>query len=186
MQTTLKINQDLLSFSPHTRPGTKRTETLGIVMHYVGNPGTSAKQNRDYFESLGKNGPDASCHYIVGRGGEVLQLVPDDEVSYTSGGASYKPVVIEKLRGNVHLTTIGVEVCHEDETGRYSLATYRAQALLAAMLLNRYGLKAERDLYRHFDITGKVCPRWFVDNPSDWEKFKTLVAIYQKEGVNGL
>lgn len=174
----------MLSISPFTRPGSIRTETRGIVLHYVGNPNTGAKANRDYFESLAKNGPAASCHYIVGLAGEVLQLVPDNEVSYTSGGATYKPVVSERLAGNVHETTIGVEVCHLDDSGRYSLATYRSQAVLAAGLLNRFNLKTETDLFRHWDITGKECPRWFVNHPDEWEKFKNLVATFQREGVN--
>ena len=33
----------------------------------------------------------------------------------------------------------------------------------------KYGIK---DNIRHYDVTGKICPKWFVDNPSEWEKFK--------------
>jgi N-acetylmuramoyl-L-alanine amidase CwlA len=31
-------------------------------------------------------------------------------------------------------------------------------------------------LLRHYDITGKVCPKPYVDDPKAWQDFKALVA----------
>ena len=54
----------------------------GIVVHYVGNPGTTAAQNRSYFESLAStHAAKASSNFLIGLDGEVLLSVPPDEVA---------------------------------------------------------------------------------------------------------
>lgn len=31
---------------------------------------------------------------------------------------------------------------------------------------------------RHYDVTEKLCPLYFVDHPEAWEQFKADVAAY--------
>lgn len=50
------VQADLLTVNPWSRPGTPLEKIDGIVIHYVGNPGTTAKANRNYFESLSSGG----------------------------------------------------------------------------------------------------------------------------------
>ena len=61
--------QDFLQINPYSRPGTKRREINHIVVHYVANPGTTAAQNRSYFNNLanqtGEKATSASSHYTV-------------------------------------------------------------------------------------------------------------------------
>lgn len=45
------ITQNLLTANINSRPGIALEKVKGIVVHYTANPGTSAKANRDYFES---------------------------------------------------------------------------------------------------------------------------------------
>ena len=40
------ITQDLLPLNDYSRPGRAMTAVNGIVVHYIGNPGTTARQNR--------------------------------------------------------------------------------------------------------------------------------------------
>ena len=160
----MEIKETLLTVSSYNRPGTKRKNTTAIACHYIGNPGTSAEANRNWFESL-KNGTGtkASCHYIIGLQGEILRLIPEDEISWCTNSAnSY---------------TISIEACHPDSTGRFTDATYKSYAELCADLCSRWGLDPEHGgLVRHYDVTGKLCPKWFVDNPPAWEQFKREVA----------
>ena len=129
-----------------------------IVIHYVGNPNTTAKQNRSYF-----NNPNTTVcsHFIVGLDGEILQCVPLAEQSVASN--------------HRNSDTISIEVCHPDETGKFNDATYAALVKLVAWLCNNSEL-SENDLIRHHDITGKQCPKYFVDFPEEWEQFKTDVG----------
>ena len=77
------VQQDLLSVNPYSRPGDELKSIRGVVIHYVGNPGTSAQANRNYFESLsaGTDGTYASSHFVVGLEGEVIQCVPLTEIA---------------------------------------------------------------------------------------------------------
>ena len=42
------ITQDFLPRNDYSRPGTPLDAVDGVVVHYVGNPGTTAGQNRSY------------------------------------------------------------------------------------------------------------------------------------------
>jgi len=160
----MQITDALLTISNYNRPGTKRSSTTAIACHYIGNPGTSAQANRNYFESL-KNGQGtkASCHYIIGLQGEILRLIPEDEISWCTNQAnSY---------------TISIEACHPDNSGKFNDATYESYVALCADLCSRWGLDpVNGGLIRHYDVTGKVCPKYFVDHPDAWTQFKAEVA----------
>lgn len=166
----MQITDALLTVSNYNRPGTKRTRTTAIACHYIGNPGTSAQANRNWFESL-KNGQGtkASCHYIIGLQGEILRLIPEDEISWCTNQAnSY---------------TISIEACHPDSTGRFNQATYNSYVELCADLCTRWHLDpVAGGLIRHYDVTGKVCPKYFVDNKAAWEQFQWDV-LHQMEKV---
>lgn len=158
------VEEDLLPVNRWSRPGTPLEEISGVVLHYVGNPGTTARANRNYFASLsdGREGTYASSHFIVGLEGEVLQCVPLTEVAYASNTRNDD--------------TISIEVCHPDETGEFSAVTYQRAVELTAWLCRTFELDPEMQLLRHYDVTGKVCPRYYVDHPEAWEQFLTDTA----------
>ena len=85
---------DYVSYEPltpnsYSRPQTKLEYVDCLVVHYVANPGTTAEQNRSYFEGLSESeGTYASSHFIIGLEGEVIQIIPLDEISYEIGRAS--------------------------------------------------------------------------------------------------
>jgi N-acetylmuramoyl-L-alanine amidase CwlA len=42
---------------------------------------------------------------------------------------------------------------------------------LVAYLMGRFSLSTD-DVIRHYDVTGKNCPKYFVENPDAWKEFK--------------
>ena len=76
---------DLLDINDYSRPGLTLEKVNGIVIHYTANPGTTAKQNRNYFNGLkDSKKTKASAHFVVGLEGEIVQCIPCNEtVSYT-------------------------------------------------------------------------------------------------------
>ena len=155
------VTVDLLPENPYSRPGIELKQVRGIVIHYVGNPGTSAQNNRNYFADLAQTGSAyASSHFVIGLEGEVIQCVPLDEISYCSNS-----------RNN---DTIAIECCHPDEGGAFNQATYDALVDLTAYLADYYGLDRE-EIIRHYDVTGKQCPKYYVDNEDAWLRFKADV-----------
>jgi len=155
------VEKHYLTKNPKSRCGDSLEEVHNIVIHYVANPGSSAINNRNYFEGLmdpvrNPGGTSASAHFIVGLEGEIVQCIPLYEVAY----ANYP-------RNN---DTISIEVCHPDGTGKFSDITYESLVKLSADLLKRYNLSAS-DLLRHYDISGKNCPKYYVEQEGAWEKF---------------
>ncbi|MCI8893054.1 MAG: N-acetylmuramoyl-L-alanine amidase [Lachnospiraceae bacterium] len=157
----------LLTPNPYSRPQRALEEIKGIVIHYTANPGTTAQQNHDYFEGLKDSKlTKASSHFIVGIEGEIIQCIPSSEISYASNDRNKD--------------TISIEVCHQDETGEFSKETYQALVHLTAWLCGKFDLTTEQ-VIRHYDVTGKKCPLYFVDHPSAWEEFIEDVQKYIKE-----
>ena len=154
------VEKDYLTVNPYSRPGDALEKIDGVVIHYVGNPGTTARANRNYFESLssGEEGTYASSHFIVGLDGEVIQCVPLTEVAYASNTRNDD--------------TVSIEVCHPDETGEFSPVTYARTVELTAWLCRTFRLDPETDVIRHYDVTGKECPRYYVEHPEAWDAFR--------------
>lgn len=156
-----ELEVDLLSINDYSRPGYKLEEVNNIVIHYTANPGATAKQNRDYFEGLKESHlTRASSHFIVGLSGEIVQCIPSWEISYASND-----------RNN---DTISIECCHPDESGEFNKETYQSMVNLTSWLCLKFGLDSE-DVIRHYDVTGKNCPKYFVENEKAWEEFKDYV-----------
>lgn len=167
----MEIKQALLTKNPYSRPGTKLSKVSKIVVHWVGNANSTAQANRNYFESLKTKKIYASSHYIIGLEGEILQCIPEDEVAYHATVANGY--------------SIGIENCHPDWNGKFNDKTYGSLIELCADLCKRYGLDAQKDIIRHYDVTKKDCPRYYVKNTSAWIKLiqdvKTLMEVKQKD-----
>lgn len=163
------ITKKYLTIHPNSRPGIKLTAVKNIVVHYVANPGTSALNNWRYFE----NANNVSAHFIIGLDGEILQCMPLDEVAWAVG----------TTEGNY--TSISIECCHPDASGKFTDATYKSLIKLVSWLCNRFDLE-KSDVLRHYDYVRynssgmpwqKLCPKYFVDYPSEWEKFKNSLIL---------
>lgn len=150
----------------NNRPYEKRSKTTAIAVHYIGNPNTSAEANRNYFQNTSN---EVSSNYIIGLNGEIICCIPDEEVAWCTNQAnSY---------------SISIECCHPDSTGKFNDKTYDSLVELCVYLCKKYKLD-ETNLIRHYDVTGKVCPKSFVpqskggsddNNNSAWKKFKADV-----------
>ena len=165
----MKITDAWLTPNKYSRPQIPLKNVKKVVLHYVGNPKSSAIANRNYFENQKNCGRYVSSHYIVGLEGEILRCVPENEVAYCSNQAN--------------TYSISIECCHPDATGKFTDATTVSAAELCAYLLKKYGLSVD-DLIRHYDVTGKQCPLWYVPTKyqsadianARWAGFKALVS----------
>lgn len=125
-----------------------------------GNPNTSALANRNYFNNLANTHYTyASSHYIVGLDGEIIRCIPDDEVAFHSGSYSE------------NRKSIGIENCHPDWNGKFNNKTYNSLIDLCVYLCKTYNININ-NIKTHNAITGKNCPKYYVENPEEWQKFK--------------
>lgn len=159
-----KITEMLLTENPYSRPGMPLEKVKGVVVHYTANPGSDAKANRNYFEGLRKSKATyASSHFIIGLDGAIIQCIPLEEISYASN--------------HRNSDTISIECCHETEDGKFNKETYQSLIKLLAWLCGKYNLKQD-DIIRHYDVTGKDCPRYYVKDEKKWEQLKKEVFLY--------
>ena len=160
----MNIEERLLTINPYSRSGEKQGKIQNIVVHWVGNANSSAVANRNYFENLkNTHTTSASSHYIVGLNGEIIRCIPEDEVAFHS--VSY----------SMNRKSIAIEDCHPDWNGKFNDATYNSLVELCADICRRHNLTID-NIIRHYDVTGKDCPRYYVNNPDEWVKFKNDVA----------
>ncbi|MBS5483453.1 MAG: N-acetylmuramoyl-L-alanine amidase [Eubacterium sp.] len=155
------IDSQIIDVDGASRNGYKLKGVKDIVVHYVGNPGTTAQQNHDFYAG---NQSNVSSHFVVGLDGEIIQCIPINEWSAASN-----------WRNN---DTISIEVCHPDETGKFKKKTYSSLVKLVAWLENVCDID-ESHVIRHYDITKKECPRYFVQHEDKWKTFKKNVEKYR-------
>ena len=97
----------------------------------------------------------------MGLDGEILQCLPLYEKSAASNQRN--------------IDTISIETCHPDETGQFNDATYAALVRLTAYLCERFSLDTD-DVIRHYDVTGKLCPLYYVEHEDAWEKLRADIG----------
>lgn len=157
-----EIDVQLLTINPYSRPGIETGKINGIVVHYTANPGASAKANRDYFENLkDTHKTKTSSNFIIGLNGEIIQCVPTWEVAYASNDRNKD--------------TVSIECCHPNESGKFTKETYRSLVQLTSWLCMKFDLD-EGDVIRHYDVTGKNCPKYFVEDEEAWKSFREDIA----------
>ena len=163
----LNLDVDLLTPNRFSRPQLVLKQVNAVVVHYTSNPGADAKDNRDYFNNLPQSNKDrqtpifASSHFIVGLEGNIVQCIPLSEMAYASNDRNSD--------------TVAIECCHPTKSGKFTSATYEALLELLTYLCIRYDLDPATEIIRHYDVTGKMCPKYYVKHEDKWLVLKNDV-----------
>lgn len=130
-----------------------------ITIHSTGNPLSTARNERD---NLGRvdNTRHASFHIVVDDK-EAIECIPLDEVAWHAGDGYY---------GEGNRTSISIEIC---ESGDRAKTLDNAAKVAAKIMLEKNITK----MVRHFDWTGKICPRILsAEGWLGWYVFKKKVG----------
>ena len=158
--------------NPFSRPQLALKKVHAIVVHYTANPGVDAVANRNYFNNLPKANERkqkktyASSHFVIGLDGTIVQCIPLEEMAYASNDRNSD--------------TVSIECCHKKENGKFTAQTQAALIQLCTYLCIKFDL-TEENLIRQYDVTGKICPKYFVEHPDAWETFKKDVGMELKK-----
>lgn len=156
--------ENFLTPNEYSRPGEALEEVKNIFVHYTANPGTSAAQNRSYFEQQkDMHQASVSAHFIIGYEGEIIQCLPLDEIGYAVQTRNYD--------------SISIECCYKAKDGSFTQETYDSLIELLAWLTDAYELDTEKIL-RHYDCGGKKCPLYYTEHPDAWKKLKKDVEDF--------
>lgn len=165
--------------------GSKRPmDNLYIIIHYTGNDGDTALNNATYYH---RDTPKTSAHFFVDDK-DIYSSVPLTHTAYSVGGRKYESCSWTgggTMHGIIKNTnSINIEMCDNSlKDGKITLTekTRKNTEDLVVDLMLKYNIPLER-IYRHFDVTGKVCPAYFVtygehenDGQDYWEFFKSNI-----------
>lgn len=139
-----------------------------IVLHYTSNKGDTAKNNGDYYSRT--SGLNASAHFFVDENGVVMSVQESDTAWHCGGG----------LQGSgghtfhnicTNSNSIGVEMCLWDRQGNIRSGTVDTAVGFVRELMAKYGIDVDH-VIRHYDVTGKICPKPWVEDENLWQDFK--------------
>lgn len=142
--------------------GGKRAKTTKVAWHYTGAHDVKAINTiNNWFNSInrGEQGNKyASSHFLCDLDGTIYSYVPMDRIAWTTNAANYY--------------SIGIECATTGTNDHYTDKEYVSMVKLGAWLAQYYGLDPRKDFIRHYDVTRKVCPRYFVNSSTKWNQFK--------------
>ena len=152
-----------------------------LVYHYTGNDGDTAKANANYYQSTVVQ---ASAHYFVDDDNVICSVDPLttawavggskwSDCAKTGGGTLYTVVT--------NANSISIEMCDTKKNGQLMAteATLERAAALGRALMKKYNIPIQR-VVRHFDVTGKYCPAYFMDS-AKWNEFKKRLVEEKSE-----
>lgn len=176
----IPIIQELIHINLFSRTGEKLRAKRGIGMHYTATPGAPARNISHYFDGLkdqliNDNIIDryAGAHFSVDRFTKI-QSIPTDELGYHCGSSHpYMPDALLMLGTYPNNSTVGIEMCIESD-GSIHEDTFQNSADLVVHLIREEGFP--NTVFTHKGIVGwKDCPLPWVQNPTEFERFKQLV-----------
>lgn len=158
-------------YNTQARGGTK---VKYIVVHYVG-AGTSAPgsalANCKYFAGGNRQ---ASAHYFIDDG-SIYEYADPSVATWHCGDGHGR-------YGITNNNSIGIEVCNNG--GPYTAKEIDRLTWLVQRLMKQYGVPASR-VVRHYDASRKMCPLYYVQNPSAWKSLHAQITGGSSSGGGG-
>ena len=154
------------------------------VFHYTGNETDTACANAKFF----RDGVErkAGAHFFIDDK-DAYMSISLDLIANAVGGSRYSDC--DKTGGGTlhgvvtNKNSWSIEMCSQH--GSFTGQTLYNAALLHVAICKHFGFPLD-NVCRHFDVTGKLCPEYWVYG-NDWDKFKGLLKSVEQSFVpNGL
>lgn len=154
--------------------GTRRlSDIFYIVIHYTSNKGDTAENNGLYFKNVNKI--KAGAHFFIDQKGNVVQSINLNRIAWAVGGSRYSDW--KKTGGGnfyglcTNANSVSIELC-DNATKDPSNAQIEATKDTIAYIQSK--CKNAKLIIRHFDVTGKCCPKRMT-NINVWNRFKKRI-----------
>lgn len=156
----------------------------GMCWHWTANlrQGAGAENHWKYWHNAEVGG-----HYVVDDRA-IIQCVPDTEIIWHAGGGTTTDYARKKYPAGTNASLMGVELCVNSD-GDWN-KTYQNAVHLGAVKCIEYGWSPHKNFERHYDCTGKDCPRmWtpYVPGGNEtWQRFLDDVEAEIKRIKGGI
>jgi N-acetylmuramoyl-L-alanine amidase len=135
-----KITRDYISFG-NARSGEKLEEVKFIVSHSTGNPGSTAYENRNYFNN---HQPSASAHTFIDDR-YILEIIPLNEKAWH---VLYRTPTDNRMFGaDANDAAIGVELCYGGNIN--FTEAYNRYVWYHAYLCRKFNLSPSKHIVSH-------------------------------------
>lgn len=159
------MKTDYLNINEMTRTGEKIKKVENIILHSIGNMYSTLEICKKEMDNLmNQSNVYFSLHYVIDKEGDILNCIPEEEISLSC----------RKIDTNYYAVSIGCIPC--DESGKFSKKTIDSLVMLASNLCIKYNLES-KNILRHYDITTKRCPLYYVDNSVMFEEIRKRIKI---------
>lgn len=164
--------------SPHHSIRTKLI--TAIVIHYTGS--LNIEGTISWFKDLESK---VSAHYVIGRDGRLVQMVPDNRVAWHAGRSFMRPHLQEgdpRQEPNVNSFSLGIELVATHDSG-FEVAQLNTLYTLLEQLVTKYKIPPER-VVGHADIAPgrKIDPDGY-HKQFDWAACRRVVAAAYNAAV---
>lgn len=174
---SLNYRKDHVVKNKYSRSGDPLIKVQAIVVHYTANPHANAEDHQKYFDgSDGGGSRYAGAHIFVDKD-EAVEIIPLNEVGYHANDRTLRLSALKASTsyypgGNANLLTIGIEMCIE-KNGSFHPDTVERTRLVIKYLQDKYPQlrDTQNRVVRHYDVTGKICPKPFVEDEQKWNAF---------------
>lgn len=155
----MELKRDFIPESAACNTKRNFKEVTGITIHWIGPYPTHTPSGVRKWWIDSKAEP--SAHFIV-KDKEVLQCWPTNKIAWHAGNQ----------KGNE--TTIGIEVVPENVEGKFSDESIATLKELVRHIKSELG-NQYLGLFRHYDWSGKDCPKYYVDD-NKWKQLRETIS----------
>lgn len=175
------MTKRLLTKNQYSRSGRRLSGVKAIVIHWFAAPGQTANDVWHYWESR-KDGTNSygAAHIIIDDRSTVV-AVPLDEIAYHVGSDEYTQFASDHIGSYPNGHTIGVELAHDDWTGKPTFDVWGRAVGVCRELCARFTLPPDK-VVTHWDVTGmrphwngRPCHRWFVEQPGELARLRAEI-----------
>ena len=145
----------------------KATAVTAIVIHYTGNKGDTAEGNALYFAN--GNMRKAGAHFFVDRKGVMVKSIDMERTAWSVGGdhRSGRKGEAKFYKKITNANSVSIELC--DIKDQYPSPAQLKAVKDVIKYIRKYCPQAKQ-VVRHYDVNGKLCPATMVDTKT-WNKF---------------
>lgn len=152
----MKVKEMIIPYGANNPDRPIKPDT--IVIHYSGGACVTAETLARCL--VNNNANNVSANYCVDEK-DIICTIPPGYMSYGVTGH------------NNHI--INIEVCYSDPAGRFELNAIANIRRIVKKCMRDFNIPADK-VVRHYDLTKKKCPWYYVDNPAEWTRLHRMIT----------
>lgn len=159
----------------------KRSNVTYIVIHYTAVRNDTAEAEARYFAN---NVTKTSTHFFIDRAGKIVKSVPMDHTAWSVGGNRYNDYRetggARWYKACTNSNSVSIELCDivdKDPSEAQIKALIKCVKYIRKYCTN---IVSGAQIIRHFDVTGKYCPRTMCKPYGEdlkWNKLKARIML---------